>query len=537
MADHLIISALPTPNGDMHLGHIGGPFLAGDALGRHLRAEGHQVTTLTATDGWESFVLDAAQREGRSPRAAARHYHERTVQALAAVDCAPDLFLDLLDGPLAQDHVRWHHELAERLGAAGLLDVRTERVPVDSENGDHLVGYRLAGSCPVCGAGIAGYNCEGCGTWFQPSDVRDARARTSTGGTAWTQTDSVFLTLDADALLGTARKRDVPDAYVGLLHRYLGFNGPYWRLTHPLGWGVPWTGEPRLSASQVHFSSALGAGATFLVAGQEYARLRGLTRNPLAAPGEPKPRLTLCFGKDCAIPLLMQIALENATGLPVGPDECRFNEFMLLDGAKFSTSRNHVIRVLDYAAAGLDTDALRFHLARRYPKDGPTDFTPQGFADDVERTLVVRLGRFLDRCEAGAHPSPARPPQPGRAGYAEDVARRHRLAFAHGELAAAAGLVDEWLDADEVIDEHGGPAALSFLAALAAPFMPRWADAAWHGLGLTGLPRLDEAFRLLGAAGAAAAPRAPGHGRPAPIPRFEAVPAARVRSLVSEQHG
>ncbi|MCX4984745.1 class I tRNA ligase family protein [Streptomyces sp. NBC_00572] len=83
-----MMSALPTPNGELHPGHLGGPFPAADALARHLRAEGHRVTVFSATDGWESYVLPAARREDRTPEETAHDYHLRIRAALAATDCA-----------------------------------------------------------------------------------------------------------------------------------------------------------------------------------------------------------------------------------------------------------------------------------------------------------------------------------------------------------------------------------------------------------------------------------------------------------------
>ncbi|WP_368737243.1 class I tRNA ligase family protein, partial [Acinetobacter baumannii] len=34
---YLVTAGPPTPNGDLHLGHLSGPYLAGDILTRYLR--------------------------------------------------------------------------------------------------------------------------------------------------------------------------------------------------------------------------------------------------------------------------------------------------------------------------------------------------------------------------------------------------------------------------------------------------------------------------------------------------------------------
>ncbi|WP_043477836.1 class I tRNA ligase family protein [Kitasatospora sp. MBT66] len=533
MTDHLILAALPTPNGELHLGHLGGPFLAADALARHLRAEGHRVTTVSATDGRESYVLDAARREGRAPEATARDYHARIEAALTATDCRPDVFLDVHDATAEADHLGWHHALAERLSERGRIEIRRERLLADAGTGEELVACWLAGRCPACGEEAAGYTCEACGMWFQPTDVREPRPRHPRERVTATDTASAFLRLDAQALLDMARERRVPGDYIDLVHRYLELDGPLWRLTHPLGWGVPWsTPAPLapLAPRQVHSTYALGTTAMFLLAGREHARAHGLPHNPLLAIGPHRPHFTLCFGMDGALPLLMQLAVQEATGIPCAPDEYRFNRFMTLDGQKFSTSRDHVVRVLDYVAAGLDTDALRFHLARLSPGEKPTDFSPEAFADDITRTLAGRLSRLLDVCEAtGSAPdTDAAAATTAVRHRFEDIAARHREALRTGDLAQAAAAVDDWLAlAPGAVEAAGATRVLAVLAALAAPLMPRWAGRLWERLRLPATPALGTAVRLLSSDTSHLPPPAPGT-----LPRFAPVDAAEVRALV-----
>ncbi|MEW2490789.1 class I tRNA ligase family protein [Streptomyces sp. NPDC048411] len=528
MTDHLILSALPTPNGELHLGHLGGPFLGGDALARHLRAEGHRVTAVSATDSWESYVLDAARREGRTPDETARDYHERIRSALAATCTEPDVFLDVRAEPWASRHRDWHHWLAARLAERGRIAIRTERLLGDTATGEELIACWLAGACPTCGEEAAGYTCEACGMWFQPDALRDARPRHPRPGVTEIETSSAFLQLDGDVLADMARERHVPAMYRQLIDRYLEQNGPVWRLTHPLGRGVPWaTGE--LPARQVHSTYALGTTAMFLLAGQEHGRRHGLPENPLLPGTAQRPRFTLFFGMDGALPLMMQLAVQEAAGVPTAPDAYRFNQFMTLDGAKFSTSRNHVIRVLDYTAAGLDTDALRFHLARIGPEEKSTDFKADAFADDVATTLVGRLGRALDLCED----SPGAKPAPGAVvGLYESAAARHRAAFSsgHPRLTDAVGAVETWLEAaPAIVAAAGAPGFLAVAAALAAPLMPRWADRIWAALGLPGSPALGAAGALLTSGGGAVAVSGPDR-----LPRFAPVSAAAVRALVPQ---
>ena len=61
----LVLGPNPTPNGGMHLGHLAGPYLAGDVYARYLRARGRHVIFTTGTDDSQTYVV-APARPGRN---------------------------------------------------------------------------------------------------------------------------------------------------------------------------------------------------------------------------------------------------------------------------------------------------------------------------------------------------------------------------------------------------------------------------------------------------------------------------------------
>jgi methionyl-tRNA synthetase len=71
------------------------------------------------------------------------------------------------------------------------------------------------------------------------------------------------------------------------------------------------------------------------------------------------------------------------------------NEFYLLDGDKFSTSRRHAIWGKD--VLGPDTvDAIRFYLALTRPETRRTNFTLSGYEQAVTGTLIGTWQRWLN---------------------------------------------------------------------------------------------------------------------------------------------
>ena len=70
MAKTIITATPPTPNGDLHVGHLSGPYLAADVHARFLRARGQDVAYAAS--------VSRAQRRGQ-PRGILRSQGRRGV--------------------------------------------------------------------------------------------------------------------------------------------------------------------------------------------------------------------------------------------------------------------------------------------------------------------------------------------------------------------------------------------------------------------------------------------------------------------------
>ena len=63
----LATAAPPTPNGDLHLGHLSGPYSGADILVRARRLQGGDALYLTGSDLHQSYVPTKARRDGVEP--------------------------------------------------------------------------------------------------------------------------------------------------------------------------------------------------------------------------------------------------------------------------------------------------------------------------------------------------------------------------------------------------------------------------------------------------------------------------------------
>jgi methionyl-tRNA synthetase len=77
------------------------------------------------------------------------------------------------------------------------------------------------------------------------------------------------------------------------------------------------------------------------------------------------------------------------------PEVTVCNEFYELDGAKFSTSRNHLIRAIDLVSE-VPRDLVRFYLAFTAPENQRTNFTRDELHQVTERCLVQPWNALAD---------------------------------------------------------------------------------------------------------------------------------------------
>src|SRR6185369_1967166 len=76
----MVTAAPPTANGDLHLGHLSGPYLAADILTRHFRLQGVDTSFASGTDDNQSYVAFKARVQGIPPQRLADD-HARDIEA------------------------------------------------------------------------------------------------------------------------------------------------------------------------------------------------------------------------------------------------------------------------------------------------------------------------------------------------------------------------------------------------------------------------------------------------------------------------
>jgi len=386
-----VFSTPPTPNGGLHIGHLSGPYLGTDAFVRFQRMNGGRVYHLAATDDFQSYVAECARAEGRSPAEVAESYATEISETLAAMDIHPDQVNHTSREPGYQEALQ---AFFTRLVDSGKVTRVEGAALFDGETGQYLYEPYVGGGCPACGNETGGNICEICGEPNFCVDLVDPQSTISPAtprlGTIVRYTLPLH-ELRSDLLEHHAVGR-APAKVKELANRLLRRDRLDLALTHPSEWGVrPTQDDVPGQVIWVWIELAFG----FIYGIETLGRKLG-TGWSASAP-EDDWKIVHFLGYDNTFyhsvfsPALYKVASPGWT-----PDvDYNVNEFYLLDGDKFSTSRRHVIWGKDILRPD-NVDAIRFYLSLTRPETRRTNFTIEGYEAVVRQTLVGGWQRWLD---------------------------------------------------------------------------------------------------------------------------------------------
>ena len=366
-----ITSTPPTPNGDLHVGHLAGPYVAGDVLSRFLRAESRSVLHTSGLDDHQSYVQVRGLKDGKAAEEIADAHGasiERTWRGAA-------VSFDRVVRPRREPgYARSVQAFFRRLYDEGRIEARTTPLPYCPPCERWLYEAYVVGGCPHCGASSNGNACEACGRPNDCGDLVGPRCTLCGQAAEIRPCERLYFPLSpyTDRLTAYWATVRMPPHLRALCEKMTADGLPDIAVTHPADWGV---GVPVVGFEDqrvyVWFEMAPGY---LLQAGR--------------ADGATGPGPVQFFGFDNGyFHAVLFPALYAAAGrtdaLAAGFE---VNEFYRLEGQKFSTSRRHAVWA-DEVIEESGGDVLRHHVCADRPQGRQTSF---------DRPALERTRRHLD---------------------------------------------------------------------------------------------------------------------------------------------
>jgi methionyl-tRNA synthetase len=406
MARHLITSAIPYINGIKHLGNLVGSQLPADLFARYLRARGHEVLFLCATDEHGTPAELAATKAGKPVADYCAEMHDVQADIAAGFRLSFDHF-GRSSSP--QNHALTQ-AFAGRLAEMGLIREVTEEQVYSIADGRFLPDRYIEGICPNCGFESArGDQCDNCTKQLDPTDLIDARS-TISGSTDLEVRTTKHLYLRQSELKGALAdwiesKKDWPILTTSIAKKWLtdGDGLQDRGITRDLDWGIPvkngtddWPGMDG-KVFYVWFDAPI----EYIACAQEWVDAgKGTDWESWwrTDKGADNVTYTQFMGKD-NVPFhtLSFPATIMGTQEPWKlVDYIKSFNYLNYDGGQFSTSRGRGV-FMDQALELLPSDYWRWWLLSHAPESSDAEFTWDQFQADANKDLADVLGNFVSR--------------------------------------------------------------------------------------------------------------------------------------------
>jgi len=389
-----VTSALPYANGELHFGHLAGAYLPADIFVKYHRLKGSDVVYICGSDEHGVPITIAAQQACVSPQEIIDQYHPSIKRSFEEFGMEFDNY--------SRTSLPIHHKTAQEfflnVYRKGLLQPKTTRQLYCPKDRMFLADRYVEGTCPNCKSEEArGDQCEACGRWIEPFDLVNPRCKTCGTTPEIRETTHWFFALSKyqERLKEwVASKPDMKPNVKRFCEGWFERGLQDRAVTRDLTWGVKVPlPEGQEKVMYVWFDAPIG----YISSTKEWAERIGRPDRWKDYWHDPDTKLVHFIGKDNIVfhAIVWPAMLMAHEGL-VLPKDIPANEFLNLEGAKLSTSRNWAVWLPDYLKQ-FPADPLRYALAVNLPENRDVDFTWRDFHARNNNELADVLGNFVNR--------------------------------------------------------------------------------------------------------------------------------------------
>lgn len=385
--------AWPYANGPLHLGHVAGCYLPADIFARYHRAKGNQVLMVSGSDQHGTPITIRAEQEGKTPAEVVAKYHQEFVDSWRKLGIEFDLFTSTG----TPNHAEVVKDFFLALLDKGYLYRSSMPLPFCSHCQRYLPDRYVEGVCPYCSFKEArGDQCDKCGRPLGFIELIDPRCRICGNAPGTRESEHFFLRLSSfrDELLNWVKQQSHwRQNVLNFTLHYLEEGLKDRAITRDIEWGVT-VPQPGFENKRIYvwFEAVIG----YLSASKEWAKIQG-EGEKWRLFWQQEVKSYYFIGKD-NIPfhsMIWPAMLMGYGGLNL-PYDVPANEFLMLEGRQFSTSRNWAVWLSDYLGR-YDPDPLRYLLAANMPDTGDTNFSWREFVRRNNDELLANYGNLVHR--------------------------------------------------------------------------------------------------------------------------------------------
>ncbi len=401
---YLVTAALPYANGPLHLGHIAGAYLPADIYTRYLKLQGKDVAFISGSDEHGAAITLRAKKDNTTPQAIVDKYHALNKQAFK------DLGIDfsIYHRTSSPDHHEMAQEFFKTLNSKDAFTKQTTEQFYDEENNQFLADRYISGECPKCqNPNAYGDQCEKCGSTLSPTELINPKSTISGNSPVLKETSHWFLPMERHEKWltewieqGSYEGKDLHNPkewrnqVIGQCMSWINAGLRPRAMTRDLEWGVK---VPVDGGDGKVLYVWLDAPIGYISATKKWAEDNGKNWEDYWKKEDTK--LVHFIGKDNIVfhSIIFPILLKEH-GNYILPNNVPANEFLNLEGDKFSTSRNWAVWLHEYMNDLPDKkDELRFVLASTFPESKDAEFTWKDYQDRINNELVAVFGNFVNR--------------------------------------------------------------------------------------------------------------------------------------------
>lgn len=410
MSENILIAiAWPYANAEIHVGNITGSHLPGDIVARYHRLKGNKVLMVSGTDSHGTPITLRADADGRPVEDVYKDYHRGFLDLFQQLGIQYDLF--------TSTHTENHFKVAQSIFLAlkqnGYLYPKTTMQWYSSTAKMFLPDRYIEGTCYICGYESARSDqCDLCNNVLEPERLLNPRSKIDDSSPELRETEHYYLDLsklEPDVLKFLRdRQPHMRETVIGESLGKIESEGLKPRsITRDLDWGIPvpddgWEGK----CLYVWFEAVMG----YLSAPVEWSAINGVPDAWREWWTNPESRAFHFIGKDNIFfhtslwpaelmgvgeQFMEFFAEESGQSLTV-PYDVPANQFMNLEGNKFSGSRNWAVWGRDFLSR-YDPDSLRYYLTVNMPENRDTDWSWSDFLARNNNQLVATWGNLVNR--------------------------------------------------------------------------------------------------------------------------------------------